>query len=255
MQDPLLTLALLGLAGGLAGWIDAIAGGGGLVQVPALLAGCPGVPVQALLGANKLSSVCGTSVALWRYRGLGLVRLRAWRVAVAAGFAGAAGGAGLAMLVPSATLKPVVLVLVVVVLAWMLVSGVLLRPRAGSGAGAGRRGQWILGGGTGLYDGFFGPGTGSFLVLGLVRWFRLDPVAASAAAKAINLATNAGALALFAVSGSVLWEAAVPMAVCNVVGGWVGAGMAARLGAGLVRGVLVVVVLALSLKVMLDLLA
>ncbi len=255
MSEQLLTLALLGLAGGLAGWIDAIAGGGGLVQVPALLAGFPGVPVQALLGANKFSSVCGTSVALWRYRGLGLVRLRAWLPAVGAGLGGAAGGAGLAMLLPSGALKPVVLVLVVAVLVWMLVSGLIPRRAGQADTPAGQGGQWILGGGIGVYDGFFGPGTGSFLVLALVRWFRLEPVAASAAAKAINLATNAGALALFAASGSVLWQAALPMAVCNVIGGWLGAGMAARFGTRLVRGVLVFVVLALTAKVALDLAA
>lgn len=255
MSDQLVTLVLLALAGGLAGWIDAIAGGGGLVQVPALLAGCPGVPVQALLGANKCSSVCGTAVALWRYRGLGLVRLREWRFAVAAGLAGAAGGAALALWIPSAALKPLVLVLVVVVLVWMLVSGLFLQQSRIDRAAPGNDGQWLLGGGVGLYDGFFGPGTGSFLVLGLVRWFGLEPVAASAAAKAINLATNAGALALFAVSGAVLWEAAIPMAVCNVIGGWLGAGMAARAGTALVRGVLVVVVLGLTAKVAMDLVA
>lgn len=253
MPDAFVTIALLALAGGLAGWIDAIAGGGGLVQVPALMAGFPGVPVQALLGANKLSSVCGTSAALWRYRGLGLVRLRRWAGAIAAGTAGAVGGAGLALLVPSTTLKPLVVGFVVVVLVWMLVSGIVrreARPHTGVAGGAG---QWLLGGCAGTYDGFFGPGTGSFLVLALVRWFRLEPVAASAAAKAINLATNTGALALFALSGSVLWQAAIPMAVGNVVGGWLGAGMAARGGAALVRAMLVVVVLALTAKVAADL--
>jgi uncharacterized membrane protein YfcA len=254
VPDSILTLALLALAGGLAGWIDAIAGGGGLVQVPALMAGFPGVPVQALLGANKLSSVCGTGTALWRYRGLGLVRLRQWLPAVVAGLAGAVAGAGLAMLVPGTALKPLVLILVVMVLTWLLMAAAFTRP-AGRADGKVEQGQWLLGVGVGVYDGFFGPGTGSFLVLALVRWFGLEPVTASAAAKCINLATNAGALAFFAASGSVLWAAAVPMAVCNVIGGWVGAGMAVRFGPRLVRGALVVVVLALVGKVFLDLVA
>lgn len=250
--DPV-TLGLLTLAAVLAGWVDAIAGGGGLIQVPALVAAFPGAPVQPLLGANKLSSICGTATALWRYRGLGLVRLRHWIPAVAASATGAGGGAAIALAIPSASLKPMVLALVVLVLIWMLVSGTLTRMVGGRAeVPAGGR-QAVLGGGVGFYDGLFGPGTGSFLVLAMVRWFRMEPVAASAAAKAINLASNAAALSLFAVSGSVLWQAAIPMAAGNVLGGWIGAGTATRFGKRIVQGVLVVVVLALTVRAALDL--
>lgn len=254
MSADILTLCLLALAGAVAGWVDAIAGGGGLIQVPALVAGFPGVPVQALLGANKLSSICGTSTALWRYRGLGLIRLRAWVPAVVASGVGAAAGASVAILTPSAVLKPFVLGLVVPVLVWMLVAGVRPGPVEGRIQAAAPRPQALMGAGTGLYDGLFGPGTGSFLVLAMVRWLGMEAVAASAAAKAINLASNAGALALFMGSGNVLWEAAGVMAVGNVLGGWLGAGTAARFGRRIVRVVLVVVVMALTAKAVLDLL-
>ncbi len=236
------------LAGALAGWIDAVGGGGGLVQVPALLAGFPGVPVQALLGANKLSSICGTVAALWRYRASGFVRVHHWWPAALGGLAGGVVGAAAAMQVPAAVLRPLVLVLVVAALAWMLLSGRSSLFRRRGKERAGRSGQWFLGGGVGAYDGFFGPGTGSLLVLAFQRWFGLDPVMASAAAKVVNLATNAGALVVFTASGSVLWLAAVPLAVGNVCGGWLGAAMAVRFGTRLVHGVLVCVVLVLATK-------
>lgn len=253
MPDSIATFAFLWAAGALAGWIDAIGGGGGLVQVPALVAGFPGAPVQGLLGANKFSSICGTSTALWRYRASGQVRLRYWWPAAAAGAAGGALGAKVALWVPPAVLKPLVLVLVIAVLLWLLVSGRFRQQRGSGREPGGVTGQWVLGGGVGAYDGFFGPGTGSLLVLALERWFGLDAVAASAAAKVVNLATNAGALVVFAASGSVLWMAALPLAVGNVCGGWLGAGMAVRFGTQFVRGVLACVVILLTVKVGLDL--
>jgi hypothetical protein len=116
----------------------------------------------------------------------------------------------------------------------------------------GRAAQCALGGGAGLYDGFFGPGTGSFLIYGLVRWGRLDFVKASAAAKVINLATNAGALGLFAGLGCVDYRVGMPMAACNIAGAWLGATMAGRFGPGMVRKAFVVVVVGLSLKLVTD---
>ncbi|MFN8999769.1 MAG: sulfite exporter TauE/SafE family protein [Betaproteobacteria bacterium] len=252
MLESLPGLVFLFIAGVLAGWIDAIGGGGGLVQVPALLAGFPGVPVQALLGANKLSSMGGTVTALWRYRASGFVRLRRWWPMASWGAAGGAFGAAAAMQIPATFLRPLILALVIVVLVWMLVSSELVRSLPQRRERVGGHGQWLLGGGVGLYDGFFGPGTGSLLVLALQRWLGLDPVAASAAAKVVNLATNAGALVVFAASGSVLWLAALPLAVGNVCGGWLGATMAVRLGGRLVRGVLVCVVLLLAVKAGLE---
>jgi len=113
--------------------------------------------------------------------------------------------------------------------------------------------QAVLGGGAGMYDGLFGPGTGSFLILFLVRWGGMDFVRASAAAKAINLATNSGALGFFVFAHSLEYSVGLPMAVCNVLGAWIGSSMAGRFGPRLVRGVLFTVVAALCFKLLVEL--
>lgn len=236
----------------LAGWVDAVAGGGGLIQIPALFGVFPAAPPALLLGTNKLSSFCGTTTAVFRYRALRLVAPRAWAVAVVAALAGSGLGALVATQIPSAFMRPIVIILVIVVLGFTLLN----RGNAGGDPNQqrvpGGFAQGVLGGGAGFYDGFFGPGAGSFLIYCLVRWGRLDFVRASAAAKVINLATNAGALGLFVGLGYVNFEVGVPMAVCNVAGAWVGASMAGRFGPVLVRRVFIVVVVALCAKLMTD---
>jgi len=237
----------------MAGWVDAVAGGGGLIQIPALFGVFPGASPALLLGTNKFSSVCGTAVAVLRYRNLRFLEPGKWIVAVCAAVVGAGAGALIATRLPSGFMRPAVLVLVVGVLAYMLWNRRVLPaeilesrvPRPGA--------QALLGGGAGLYDGFFGPGTGSFLIYFLVRWARLDFVRASAAAKVINLATNAGALGLFAGLGYVDYAVGVPMAAFNVLGAWLGASMAGRYGPVLVRRVFAFVVAALCAKLIVDL--
>ncbi|MCW5625679.1 MAG: TSUP family transporter [Burkholderiales bacterium] len=245
----LVTLCVCAFA---AGWVDAIAGGGGLIQVPALFAVLPGAPPASLLGTNKLSSICGTAAALWRYRRGGLVELRPWKTAVIAALIGSAVGAWVATLMSPTIMRPLVIGLVFV----MLVQTLITRRSLGVEAGrfvAPESLQKKLGGGIGFYDGFFGPGTGSLLMFGLVRFGRLDFVRASAAAKVINCATNGGALALFAVSGHVLYALAIPMAAFNLAGGWLGATMAKSRGPRFVRAVFLTMVLALCGKVLWDL--
>jgi len=236
----------------LAGWVDAIAGGGGLIQIPALLAALPSAPVAVVLGTNKLSSFCGTTTAVLRYHSLRFVSPRDWVVAVVAALAGSGIGAFCATVVPGATMKPAVMILLVVVLVATLAKGT---PNASTPAVArvpGSGGQAALGVGAGVYDGLFGPGTGSFLIFGLVRWCHLDYVRASAAAKVVNLATNFGALGMFIGLGFVDYRAGLPMAVCNVLGAWLGATMAGRIGPVLVRRVFLVAVAGLFLKVVAD---
>lgn len=236
----------------LAGWADAIAGGGGLIQIPALLAALPSAPVALVLGTNKLSSFCGTTTAVLRYHSLRFVSPRDWGVAVVAALAGSGIGAFCATVVPGATMKPAVMVLLLIVLVATLAKGT---PSASTPAVArvpGTGGQAALGVGAGVYDGLFGPGTGSFLIFGLVRWCHLDYVRASAAAKVVNLATNFGALGMFIGLGFVDYRAGLPMAVCNVLGAWLGATMAGRIGPVLVRRVFLVAVAGLFLKVVAD---
>lgn len=236
----------------LAGWVDAVAGGGGLIQIPALFGVFPMASPSLLLGTNKLSSFCGTSVAVLRYRALSLVQPRQWAIAVVTALAGSLAGAAIASVLPANLMRPIVILLVFAVLLFTLLGsryGVMDSTRnilPGSGI------QSATGTAAGLYDGFFGPGTGTFLIYGLVRWGRMDFVRASATAKVINFATNAGALGMFIVLGSVDYDVGLPMALCNVLGGWLGASMAGRLGPRFVRNVFIVVVLGLTVKLLSD---
>lgn len=229
-------LVFLALAAFCAGFVDAVVGGGGLIQLPALFGSLPEASTASLHGTNKLSSVCGTSLAAWRY--LRVVRL-GWHVMVPAVCVAAVFsfvGAGLVSLIPRLWAQPLVLVLLVVVAAITLrrpTMGLVHEPRLS------RRSEWLsalaVGAAIGFYDGFFGPGTGAFLIFIFVRWFGYDFLHASAAAKLVNLTTNLAALSFFLPAGSVLWQAGLLMGACNVAGSWVGTHTAVRRGSGFVR--------------------
>ncbi len=234
----------VGAASFLAGLVDAMAGGGGLIQFPALLLGFPTTPVPVLAGSNKLASIAGTSVALRRY--LGAVPLRGRGVLPVAGaaFLGSIAGALLLTRVPSDALRPVVLVLLALVAVF---TG--LRPEWGLRGDANARMPWgrgwIAGLGLGLYDGFFGPGTGTFLMFAFIGWGKMDFLRASASAKAVNVATNLAALAVLLPAGQVRYEIAAVLAVCNAAGAALGARLALRYGSRLVRRVFLSVVVVL----------
>lgn len=238
----------------LAGFIDAIAGGGGLVQVPALFVLMPGVPAATLLGTNKFASIWGTSLALWQYSRQ--VRLD-WRSTIptaAAAFAFSYVGARTVAHVPVDLLRPLVLAMLLAVLAytvWKKDFGALhaprLSPRSAMLVGL------AVGTAVGFYDGFFGPGTGSFLILAFVGLFGFSFLAASASAKAVNVITNGAALLYFAAHGHVLYALAAPMAAANIAGSFVGTRLALKLGSVFVRRVFVVVVSALILRYGYDL--
>ncbi|MDT9683046.1 TSUP family transporter [Streptomyces sp. TRM76323] len=256
MPDISLTsLVLLCLAALLAGWIDAVVGGGGLLLLPAMLLGVPHVPAAQCLGTNKAVAIVGTAGAAVTYvRRAPVAVLTAVRIGLAA-LAGSMGGAFFAAGVSSDVLRPAILVVLVGVAVF-----VLLRPSFGTGPAArGPVGRArlvtaivLVGGGVGFYDGLFGPGTGTFLVLALTAVLHLDLVTASATAKVVNVCTNGGALAMFAYQGNVMWRLAALMAVFNLAGGMLGARMALRKGAGFVRGVLLAVVFSLVAKLAFD---
>ena len=249
--DVLLLCAFAALAGGL----DAVVGGGGLVQLPALLLVLPQAPVVQLLGTNKLASVVGTASAALTYSRRVEVDRRTAVPMVAAAFVGAGAGALLATVVPGSALRPVVLVALVGVLVFTWrrpslgeVEELRLGPRA-------QRLVTVLGGAAiGLYDGVVGPGTGSFLVFLLVGAVGLSFLHASATAKAVNTATNLAALLLFALGGHVLWGLGALMALSNLAGSQVGARLALRRGSAWVRRVFLVVVSALVLRLAYDVL-
>lgn len=236
----------------LAGFIDSIVGGGGLIQLPAMLLLLPGVPVPTILGTGKVSGMAGTLAALRRYLS-GPVRLAVrWRTViltalVAGGFALL--GSRAVSLLHREAVRPLVLGLLVVMAIytfWRKDFGSLHAPRL-----AGRREVLtglVLGAAMGFYDGFFGPGTGSLLLFAFVGLFGYDFVAASASAKLVNVATNLASLLYFATTGQVLYQVALPMAACNILGSTLGARMAQRHGTGFVRVLFLVVVSAFILK-------
>jgi uncharacterized protein len=238
----------------LAGFIDAVAGGGGLVQVPALFVLMPTVPAATLLGTNKFASIWGTSFATWQYARQVPMEWRATlptcAAAIVFGFVGARTVAHL----PPELLRPLVLVLLVGVLAytlWRKDLGALHAPKLT------HAGQLWMGLATGtvigFYDGFFGPGTGSFLIIAFVGLFGFSFLAASASAKAVNVITNLAALGYFVTHDHVLYALAAPMAICNVLGAFVGTRLALKLGSRFVRVVFIVVVSTLIARYAYDL--
>ncbi|AJE40572.1 sulfite exporter TauE/SafE family protein [Streptomyces nodosus] len=249
MPDISLTMVVvLCLAALGAGWIDAVVGGGGLLLLPALLLGLPGnTPGAYALGTNKAVAIVGTTGAAVTYVRSTPVDVRtAVRIGLAA-LVGSMAGAFVAVGLSTDVLKPVVMVVLLGVGAF-----VLLRPAFGTVAPSGpvsaRRvlaAIGLAGLGIGFYDGLIGPGTGTFLVLALTAILHLDLVSASATAKIVNCCTNVGALATFAWQGTVFWQLAALMAVFNLAGGMVGARTALKKGSGFVRIVLLTVVFAL----------
>ena len=240
----------------LAGFIDAVAGGGGLVQVPALFVLMPTVPAATLLGTNKFASIWGTLFATFQYARQVPMEWRATLPTCVAALAFGYVGAQTVADVPAEILRPLVLVLLLAVLAytlWKKDLGALHAPKLT------HAGQFWTGLATGsvigFYDGFFGPGTGSFLIIAFVGLFGFSFLAASASAKAVNVITNGAALGYFATHGQVLYAVAAPMALCNLAGSFVGTRLALRLGSRFVRAVFLVVVSALILRYAWDLYA
>ena len=242
-------LATVTLASLFAGFVDAIVGGGGLILVPALFSVFPNAAPATLFGTNKGAAVCGTAWATVQYSRRVQMQWRAMLPAAAAALAGSFAGAWTVTLTSPAGLRRALPFILAGVFIYTLVRKDLGRVHAPRHAGAR---QALLASGIGLvvgfYDGFFGPGTGSFFVILFVRLLGYDFLNASASAKLLNTATNLAALALFAFKGHVWWHIAAVMALANVAGSLLGTRLALRHGAGFVRGVFIAVVGALILK-------
>jgi uncharacterized protein len=237
------TFALLLAAAAFAGFVDAAVGGGGLIQIPALFSALPNQSAATLFGTNKLSSVFGTVNAAARYASRISMPWRATLPAAGAAFACSYAGAAAVAWLPHDAMRPTVLVLLVaaaIYTFWRKDFGALHRPlRSGHG-------EFIsalcLGAVIGFYDGFFGPGTGSFLILLFIRFFGFDFLHASAAAKVVNAATNLAALAYFVPAGHWLPGLAAAMALFNVGGSWIGTHFALKHGSAFVRRIFLVAV-------------
>ncbi len=228
------------------GFIDAIAGGGGLIMMPALLfAGLP--PLQAL-GTNKLQSMFGTLVAMSNYGRKGLIDWRRNIVAVVAVFAGAAAGCVLVQQVDTRFLNLLIPGLLMAVALYVLVSPRMSDEDAHERVSA--RGYTPVGGAIGFYDGFFGPGTGTFFTASLVGLRGLGLTRATALTKLFNFTSNIAAVLLFALGGQVLWLLGACMALGSMAGGWLGSHTAMRFGAALIRPLLVAISLAMTARLL-----
>jgi uncharacterized membrane protein YfcA len=248
MEMFVVTLASL-----LAGFVDSIVGGGGLILVPALFAVFPTAHPATLFGTNKGASIWGTGIATVQYSRRVTMPWHALGPAAVAGFAASLGGAWLVTAVSPEFLRKVLPAILLLVLIYTLVKKELGRhhtPRF-----TGRMETLVasgIGATIGFYDGFFGPGTGSFFVFFLVRLLGYDFLHASAAAKLLNTATNLAALVLFTLKGHVWWHFALVMALANIAGSLAGTHLALKHGTGFVRGVFIAVVTALILKTSYD---
>jgi len=253
LGGSLTTLAITLGAAFLAGFVDSIVGGGGLIQVPALLSGYPTLAPQELLGTNKLGSICGTGSAVCRYARFVRIPWRSLMPAAGVSFIAALAGANLVSHVPPTLFRPLVPVMLALVLAYVLHRkdlGAIHAPAVLTRRGAILSMAAISG--IGLYDGFFGPGTGSFLMLLFMRVHGFDFLHASAAARLINVATNAGALVFFGLHGEIHWALGLGLGICNASGSVVGIKTARRHGVRFVRLLFITVVVALIAKTAWD---
>jgi uncharacterized membrane protein YfcA len=225
-----------------AGCLDAMAGGGGLIQLPALMALMPQEAPGTVLGTNKAAAIWGTSVALFRYSRSLVLPWRSVGIAAGVAFLGSGVGAALARQIDPAVFRPMVLVLLLAVAVFTL-----LRPDWGSFARGRERPMLAAGLGAliGFYDGLIGPGTGTFLIMAFIGALGLDFLGASAAAKAVNVATNLAALLIFGLGGYIRWSWALPMALANALGGLLGARLAIQRGSAFVRRIFQAAIFAL----------
>lgn len=238
-----------------AGMVDAVVGGGGLIQIPALLAQYPQTAIATLFGTNKISSIAGTGSAAWRFARTVAIPWRVVLPAAALALLGSWIGAALVVWMPPAAMRPLVIALLILVALYTFLRKEFGQTVTRELLPADRWRGMLLGLVIGLYDGFFGPGTGSFLLFAFVRFFGMDFLRASASAKFINVATNLAAIAYFAGNDNVMWKLGLCMAVSNVAGAQCGSLLALRRGSGFIRKMFLLVVVVLLCKQMFDLLA
>jgi uncharacterized protein len=246
-------IILLCIASFFAGFVDAIVGGGGLIQTPISLLLLPNIPVATIIGTLKIPGISGTSFAAFQY--IKKVKLN-WKMLFPMGiiaFGMSFFGSYLLVMVNNDFMKPILIFVLILVAIYtffkknfgqsisktnpqnkMFVYGLLISLCIG------------------FYDGFIGPGTGSFLVVALISFLGFDFLNASANAKLINVATNLGSISYFILKGKIIWTMAIPMAVCNAFGGWLGAKTAIKKGNGFIRIFFLIVVVGTLLRLFYD---
>ena len=234
----------------LAGLVDSIGGGGGLISLPAYL--FAGLPVHMAIATNKLSSSCGTALSTARFIRKGLVNFRLAVPSVAAAVLGSSLGANLSLRISENVMK-YVLFAVLPAAAFIVLNRHLFRDSGRHAATADRRtllvclvSAFVIG----MYDGFYGPGTGTFLIIAFTVFARMTVGSANAQAKVINLTTNVTSLAVFLLNGQVLFPLGLAAAACNMAGNWVGSGLALTKGTKIVRPVILIVLALLLAKIL-----
>lgn len=248
-------LVFVALAALAAGFIDAVVGGGGLIQLPALLVALPGASPVQLLATNKVGSICGTTTSAITYLRRIRPDLRTALPLAGAAFCGGASGAVLAFFISKAAFNPIILGVLVAVGAYTLMKPSMGQMEALRFGHSRRRhvgSAVLIGLAVGAYDGALGPGTGSFFVFALVSVLGYGFLEASAKAKIANLATNLAALVVFIPQGAVVWSVGLLIGAANVLGGYLGARVAVSRGSGFVRMVFVVLVAAFVVKIGYD---
>lgn len=234
----------------IAGFIDAIAGGGGLISLPAYL--MTGLPVHQCYGTNKFSACLGTSIAAVRFYRNKAVDIKASLFSAVFALVGSFAGAQVALRLSAVVLKKFFVCVLPFIAVFVLFFGKgKLRKSRVTG-----KMLWVICGligfFIGMYDGLIGPGTGTLMIFGYTTFAGYDYVTASGNAKVVNLASNLASMAAYLFAGKVLFALAIPAAVCSVVGGYLGSGMAVKKGEGAVRGLLMVMLAAIFLKLLYD---
>lgn len=242
-------IILLCIAAFFAGFVDAIVGGGGLIQTPVALILLPNIAVSSIIGSLKIPAFIGTSFAANQYLKKVDVNWKLLSIMAIVAFASAFLGSHLLTKVHNDFMKPLLLVVLTLIAIYTFTKKDFGIHKAKEHT---VKRQFLLAVSMsiciGFYDGFIGPGTGSFLVLGFVSVLGFDFLHASANAKMVNLATNFGSICLFILKGKIIWAIAIPMAVCNAFGGWIGAKLAIKKGNGFIRIFFLIVVIGTLLR-------
>ena len=240
----------------LGGFVDSVAGGGGLITLPAYL--MAGLPTHMAMGTNKVVNAIGTGTAALRYLKSGKVRVRIAVISAAGALAGSAIGTRIALLIPEDILKILMLVALPVVAVVLTVKKDFGREGSTPAKTYSSRYEAaaaaLIGLLIGCYDGLVGPGTGTFMIMAFTMALSMDLITASGCAKIGNLASNVASAVIFILNGKVFWALAVPAALCNAIGGYCGARYAIRGGSGKIRGMIFLVLGLMFVKMLWDLL-
>ena len=233
----------------LAGLIDAIGGGGGLISLPAYL--IAGLPPHAAVATNKLSSTCGTTLATLRFIKNGLVNLKLAIPSVIAAIIGSSIGANLSLLIKEEIML-YIMIAILPICAFLVLNKKLFHDGGENEIALDRRtyitatiAALIIG----MYDGFYGPGTGTFLIIAFTVFAKISMKTANAQAKVINLTSNITSLIIFLINGEVLFSVGIVAAACNMLGGHIGAGLVMKNGAKIIKPSIIFVLILLALKV------